>query len=207
LGRLEHKTGKDHTDITAGFTYGLPKLNESLGLWLEGNVITNNFSKFSGDLSAVAAFENQWFVGTKVLADLQTQKLNEAHGFVAVSVDNNFGFLLSNCLARKLRVGFWTPNVSYFSRVSAHTDLELDDKYALKGSPTSTIGFEHDYSEDSRIKAKFEVSDEIKAHFSFVHKLNKNLTLTITDSCNPLGFFRNQGKEKYELGVAFEASL
>jgi hypothetical protein len=207
LGRLEHKTGKDYTDIAAGFSYGLPKLQDNVGLWFEGNVITNNLKSFAGDLSAVGALNNQWFVGTKVVGDLKAQKLSEAHGFVAVQVDNNFGFLLSNCLERKIKLGFWTQNIEYFSRVAAETNIELDDKYGLKGSPTSTVAFEHQLNDDSKLKVKFDIAKDIYTHFSFVHTINKNLQITITDECNPLGFFRNSGKEQYKLGVAFEANL
>jgi len=207
LGRLEHKTGKEYTDVTGGFTFGNPKLVDNAGLWVEGNVVSNNLKNYAAHGSWILGYENQWFVGSKVIANLHTQKLDEAHGFVAAKFNDSFAFFLTNCLARKFRVGFWTPNIQYLKRFQAETQFELDEKHQLKGSPTSTVAFTHKLNDDSAFKAKFDISKEVYAHFSFVHKINKNLQITLTDYANPLGFFRNSGKEQYKLGVSLEANL
>lgn len=207
LGRLEHKTGKDCTDITAGFAYGMPKLADNAALWVEGNVVSNNCKEFAGDLSAVVGYNNQYFIGSKILANLKTQKLNEAHGFLAADFDKNFVYMNTNCLERKIKFGFSTPNVEYLERLAGETQIELDDKHQLKGTPTSTIALSHKVNDDSKIKVKFDITKDIHTHFSFIHKISKNLTLTVTDYCNPIGFFKNSGKETYKLGVSLEANL
>lgn len=207
LDRLEHNSVKDQTVITTGFAYGLPKLADNVALWLEGNVIANNLKEFSGDLSAVAAYNKQYFVGTKVLGNLQTRKLSEAHGFVAAEFENNFVYLNSNCLARKIKLGFSTPNIQYLQRLAGETQIELDENYQLKGTPTSNIAFSNKINDDTTLKVKFDISKDIHFHFSCIHKLSKNLSFTVGDSFNPLGLHKNSGKEIYNFGVSLEANL
>lgn len=208
LGRLEHSTAKDHTDITAGFTYGLPKLADGVSLHTEGNLTAHNsYKEVTGDLSAVFGYNNQFYLGTKVGADLKSQKLGEVHGLFGVHHDGNFAYFVSNCLARTMRFGFSTPHVQYLDKLAAEARLELDDKHKLKGDVTSAVALTHKINDDAKIKVKLDISKEVYAHFSLIHRINNNLTLTMTDYCNPMGFFKNSGKEGYKLGVSLEANL
>lgn len=208
LGRVEHKVGKDSTDITAGFTYGLPKLAENAGLWLEGNLVTNNFKSVGGDLSAVLGLNNQYFIGGKVVGDITNQKLSEAHGFLAAYFENRIAYLSSNCLERKLRLGFSIPKFQVFDTFAAETEIELDDKYALKGTPISRVAYSYKVNSDSRLKVKLDISKDIFAHFSFIHKINNNLQISFTDYAKPLAFFSRKGDNSlYKLGISLEATL
>ena len=207
VSSVEHKIGKEYTDLKAGFSYGLPKVADNAGLWIEGNAVTNNLTAHTGDISAVIGYQDQYFIGSKSVANLNTQKVTEMHGFLAAKVNESFMFLLSNCYERKIKLGLSTPKIDYFDKLSAESNIELDEKYQMKGSPTSTIAFEHKLNGDSKLKTKLDIAQDIYVNLSFVHKINPNLQITIGDSLNPLGLFKNSGKEVYKLGVALEATL
>lgn len=207
LGRVEHKIGKEYTDVTAGFSYGLPKAADQVGVWFEGNVISNNLSTFTGDFSAVFGFDKQYFLGSKAVGDFKAQKVTEMHGFVAAKLADYFIFLSSNCYQRKIKIGFSTSSFEYFNKLYAETNIEFDDKYNFKGSPSSTVAFENKINDDTKFKTKIDISQDINVDLSFVHKISPTLQLTIGDYMNPLGFFKNPGENMYKLGVSLEANL
>lgn len=207
FGRLEHKVGKDSTDLTAGFQYAVPAFHEGIGIWTEANLVSNNLKSWAGDASAMVNLNHNIWIGSKLIGDLQSQKLNEAHGVLAANFDGNFAYLVSNCWERKVRLGFSTPAIQYFNKLAAETKIDLDEKYAIKGTPESTVAFSSKLNDDSALKVKFDITKDVHVHFSFVHRINKNLQITVTDHANPMGFFKNQGDAQYKLGIALEAAL
>ena len=206
VGKIEHHPGSA-TSVTAGFKYGLPKFQEHFGLWFEGNAIWGNPNNWTGDVSAMIGVNDQYFVGTKIVSNLKTRKTDEITGIVATKFDDNFAYFHANCLEHKLRLGFSTPHVPEFTKVAAEAKIDLKGEGSLTDKTTSEVVLDKSLNDDTRFKMKLDLSKSLLAHFSFIHRINKNLTCTITDSVNPIGFFKNAGKEKYRIGVAFEADF
>ena len=207
LGRVEHKIGDDKPDVTSGFKYAMPKVNEDVGLWFEGNVTYKQFKNWVGDIGALASYKNQFYIGSQIKGDLQTQKADEITGVIGASMDNNFCYMHANCLNHVIRLGFSTPNVRYFKTFAAESEIKLKEKGSLQDRTTGKLAFDFDCSNDILMKFKFDITKDILLHSTFKHKINDHLTITMTDCCNPLGFFQNPGKSKYNVGVALEANF
>lgn len=207
LGRIEHKIGDNRPDLTGGITYAVPRLNEDVGIWTEGNVTYKNCEKWMGDISALLSVRDQFFVGSKIVGNLQTKKSEEITGVVGALFNKNFLYLHANCLNHNIRFGFSTTDIPHLTKFAAEAELDLDKKGPIEDRMKSTVAFNYILNADSRLKFKFDITKKVYGHFSFIHKINNNLQLTFTDYCNPAGFFKNSAQEKYRLGLAFEASF
>ena len=207
LGRFEHKIGSDKPDLTAGFSYAIPKINDDVGIWTEGNVTYKGLKSWVGDISALVGFRNQFFVGSQITGDLQTRKSQEITGIVGANVDGNFVYFGANCLNHLVKVGFTTKKISYFSTLAAEAEVDLNQKGPIQDRTTSKVAVEYAGNSSTTMKVKFDITKKLLGHFTMKHKINDNLTLTMTDSVNPIGFFKNAGKEKYNLGLALEANF
>lgn len=207
VGKIEHSIGKDKPNLTAGFTYAVPRLNEDVGAWLEGNITYKNCEKWTGDISALLSVRDQFFVGSKIVSNLHTKKADEITGVVGALFDTNFVYLNANCLNHVVRFGFSTYQVPHIGKFAAEAEIDLKEKGPIEDRTKSQIAFDYQINLDSRLKFKFDITKKVYGHFSFIHAINKNLTLTFTDYCSPMGFFKHSGKEKYKLGLALEASF
>ena len=207
IAKLEHKIGGENPDITTGAKYGLPKLHDSAGLWLEGNLTYKKCKQLNGDISGLISVNNQFFVGSQIIGNLETRKSDEITGICAAKFDDNFVYLHANCLKHIIRLGLATPQISYINKISAEAKVDLDGKGPLTDRTTGQVAFDYPINNDSKLKFKFDISKNIYAHCSFIHKINENLKLTVTDSANPAGFFKNSAAEKYKLGLALEAEF
>lgn len=207
LGRVEHKVGGGNPDLTAGVKYGLPRLHESAGLWLEGNLTYKNFKQFNGDISGLLAINNQFFVGSQIIGDLEKKKADEITGVCGAQFDGNFVYLRANCLKHIVRLGFSTPYFGWTNKLAAEAKLDLDKEGPITDRTTGTVALDYPINFDSKLKFKFDISKKVFMHFSFIHKINENLQITFTDYANPTGFFRDSERAKYRLGVAFEAKF
>jgi len=207
LGRLEHKIGSDKPDLTAGFSYAIPKVNDDVGIWAEGNVTYKGLKSWVGDISALVSFRNKFYVGSQITGDLKTRKSQEITGIVGANVDGNFVYFGANCLNHLVRVGFSTPNVKNLGTLAAEAEVDLNQKGPIQDRATSKVAFDYALNPSTNLKVKLDITKKVIAHCTLKHKINDNLTLTMTDSANPAGFFKNAGKEMYQLGLALEANF
>ena len=207
LGRVEHKVGSDKPDVTAGFTYARPKATDDVGAWFEGNVTYNGLKNFTGDISALFAFQNQFFIGSQIKGDLQTRKADEITGVVAAKLDGSFVYMHANCLNHIIRLGFSTTKVEQVGKLSAETEIKMKEKGPIQDRATTRVAFDHAITDDMSMKYKFDITKQLNAHFTFIHRINNNLRVTMTDNCDPLGFFKNPGSKKYNFGISFEGNF
>lgn len=207
LGRVEHKVGSDKPDVTAGFTYARPRATDDVGAWFEGNVTYKGLKNWTGDISGLFSFQNQFFIGSQIKGDLQTRKADEITGVVATRLDDSFVYLHANCLNHIIRLGFSTTKVDQIGKLSAETEVDLKAKGPIQDRSKARVAFDHKITDDMTMKYKFDISKEIDAHFSFIHKINNNLRVTMTDNCDPVGFFKNPGAKKYKFGISFEGNF
>ena len=207
LGKLEHTVGNDKPDITAGFTYGLPKVNDDIAAHFEGNATYKGMKEWAGDISGMLSYRNQFFLGSQITADLQTRKASEITGIAAADLDGNFLYLHANCLSHIIRVGFNTSQIERLGTFQAETEIALKEKGPLQDRTTTKVAFDYNINSDTRLKFKFDITRKVLAHMSFIHKLNDNLSITFTDTCNPLGFFKDRAQNDYRLGIALDAKF
>ena len=207
LGRLEHKVGSDKPDLTAGFTYALPKAHEDVGVWTEGNVTYKGLKDWAGDVSALFSFKNQFFVGSQITGNLQTRKVDKITGIVGAQFDDNFVYMHANCLDHVIRVGFSTKQIEHVGTFAAESEIKMKEQGPIQDRTTTKIAFDHKINDDSTFKMKLDVTKQVYAHLSFSHKINNNLKVTLMDHANPLGFFKNSAKESYRMGVALEGNF
>jgi hypothetical protein len=207
LGRLDHKVGSDKPDLTAGFTYALPKAHEDAGAFFEGNVTYKGLKDWTGDISGLLSYKNQFFLGSQINGDLQTRKADKITGIFAAKLDDNFVYLHANCLEHVIRVGFSTQKIEHIGTFAAETEIKLREEGPIQDRTTGKIAFNHKLNDDTTLKIKLDVTKQVYVHMAFSHRINKNLMVTIMDHANPLGFFKNSAKENYRLGVALEGSF
>lgn len=207
LGKLEHKVGSDRPDLTAGFTYALPKAHEDVGVWTEGNVTFKGLKDWAGDVSALFSYNNKFFVGSQINSSLQTRKADKITGILAARFDDNFVYMHANCLDHVVRVGFSTKQIENIGTFAAESEIKLKEQGPIQDRTTTKIAFDHSFNQDSTLKVKLDVTKQVFAHLSFSHKINKNLKVTLMDHANPLGFFKNGAKESYRMGVALEGNF
>lgn len=206
-GKVEHKIGDNRPDLTGGFTYAVPRINDDVGAWLEGNVTYKNCEKWTGDISALLSVRDQFFVGSKIVSNLQTKKADDITGVVGALFNRNFIYLHANCLKHVIRFGFSTTDVPHLTKLVAEAEMDLKEKGPIEDRTKATVAFDHLLNVDTRLKLKFDITKKVYAHFSLIHRINDNLRFTFTDYCNPVGFFKNGAQENYRLGLAFEANF
>mmetsp|Transcript_8973 Transcript_8973/g.10134 ORF Transcript_8973/g.10134 Transcript_8973/m.10134 type:complete len:205 (-) Transcript_8973:306-920(-) len=95
-GKFEHKVGKDKPDLTIGVNYSNKNLHENVGVWLQNHWTYAGLSEVKGKHSFMFAYNNQFFVGSQILADYKTKKTDEILGLVAVKHDGNLGYFSAN---------------------------------------------------------------------------------------------------------------
>ncbi len=189
-----------------GFKYGIPKLHDSLGVFLSGNANWCNTCDWTGDFAAMLALNDKFFVGSKIVTNMKTKKTEEITGISAADLDGHYAYLHTDCLKHKMRVGLSSTKVEHFTKVAGEAQIDLDNKGSFQDKTTANVAFDYPLNKDTRIKMKFDLAKNIFAHFSFIHKISKHHQITVTDYANPVGFFTNPAKEKYVVGVAFEAN-
>ena len=204
LGRLEYKAGDETPDLTAGFTYGIPKLNDDVGVYFEGNVTYKGMKDLHGEFTWLSSYQDKFFVGSEVIGDLKTQKPSAIHGVAAADLDGSFVYLKHDCVNHIAKVGFSTTKVEQVDKLAAETQIAVKQEGPLQDRTTSTVALEKSLGDDATLKAKFDISKKVYAEFSWIHKINDNFKITFSDRLNPVGIFTEPAKEKYELGVAFE---
>lgn len=207
-GRLEHKIGNDKPDLTAGVSYAVPKINDDVGAYLEGNVTYKGLKNWVGDFGWLLSVRNQFFVGSQITANLEEKKAKEITGVVGAVFNGNNIYMHANCLEHIVRVGFSSTEVlAQLNKFAAETEIKLNEKGPIEDRTSSKVAFDWNVNPDTLLKIRFDITKKVYGHFSMVHHINKNLSLTFTDYCNPVGFFKNSGKEEYKLGLALEASF
>lgn len=207
MGRLEYKAGDERPDLTAGFTYGLPKLNDDVSAYFEGHVTNKGMKDFHGDFSFLGSYQNKFFVGSEVVGDLKSQKASSIHGVAAADFDGNFVYLKHDCLKHVAKFGFSTNKVDQLDTLAAETQIALKENGPLQDRTTTTVAFKKAFNSDMTLKAKFDITKKVYGEFSWIHKINDNFKITFTDRLNPVGIFTEPAKEKYDLGVAFEGTF
>ena len=207
LGKLEHKIGDDKPDLTAGFTYGRPKLNDDVAAYFEGNVTYKGMKEWAGDISGLLSFRNQFYLGSQIFADLKTKKATDITGIAAAEVDGHFLYMHAHCLKNIVRVGFSTKKLEQFGTLAAETEIALKEKGPIQDRTKATVAFDTDINEDSKLKMKLDITKKLYGHFSFIHKINDNLSITFTDALNPLGLFKDRGQNEYNIGISLDAKF
>jgi len=204
MGRLEYKAGDETPDLTAGFTYGLPKLNDDVSVYFEGNVTYKGLKDLKGEFTTLSSYQNKFFIGSEVIGDLKTQKPSSIHGVAAADLDGSFVYMKHDCINHLAKLGFSTKKLDQFDTFAAETQVAVKQEGPLQDRTTTTVAFSKALSDDFTLKGKFDITKKVHAEISWIHKINDNFKITFSDRLNPVGIFTEPAKEKYELGIAFE---